>query len=626
MTAASSGALPPTPGNDMRILAGEIQLPTQQPKVAIQPDLHLQNEANEVATRCLGELRSFIESSKNEPLNERIAFPSLAMADLIKKIDSVRPALLTGESSVHNAMTTLKGALGEFEAEQAKYNFKKEHLDLRNEKVHQFKEIQKEMLLLVDEEGFELDGKGDELDQLEIQLGEINNEIIHLNDLLTSLPDVDRAFLQNKIEFNSTTNQIQPKDYKGKTISYLTPQILKTISAVAAQNIGHTVPVSHDEIEGVRFNVTKEQSGDVRIVQIGAKLGEGSWGVVSESLNITEGKEGAYKEAIRGRGDFRDKRAVEDLRKEYEISSKLHDLGHAYGLPPKPTKFTYLKTGEVALESKKFDSSYEQPSFPDEKTTYAAFHQLICGLHSLSSVNILHRDIKSANMLIDASGRVCLADMGGVVDAGKEKLDDEDIKGIFGAEDSSTPEILCSKDLDKLKEIEQRYFSCFPRFDSSIDPKEREAIRKESQAIIKEGIELGKKMDVFALGIALYERFAAHLSINDDKPRPASPYFVAFHDGPRDVDTNQLSSADRRPHIEEAYRDIEPRSDAPISNDAPTTHKDLNDLIKWMVNPDSSKRPTPIEVRAKFEQIMSQDTNDEDLFDLFAENRKRFVG
>jgi len=623
MNAASPSALPPmhpgvpqppaqpTSGNVAPIVGGEIQLPAQQPNASTQSDL--QKEANEVATLCLIKLQKYITSSKNEPLNERIAFPSVGMRRLIKKIDKVSIAISTGESSAHNALITLKGALGEFKAEQTKYNFKKEQIALYIIKINQYIEQINKYNLLIDKNRNPLPGKENEAAQLYKVLDGLKLELDHIKDLLTSLPDVDRAFLQDKIEFNSTTNRIQPKGYLGRTPSHLTPKVLKKISAVASQNIGDTVPVTHDDNKEVRFNVTKEQSGDVRIVQIGAKLGEGSWGVVSESLSIIEGKEGAYKQAITGRGAIGDKRAVEDLRKEYDISNKLHDLGFGYGLLPRPWKFTYLKTGDVGLESKKFFSNYADKFFRDEKSTYAAFHQLISGLHSLSSCNILHRDIKSANMLLDADGRVCLADMGGVVDAGKVNLDKKDLRGIFRAQEFSTPEILCSKDLDKLKELELRYVSCSTRYHSSKNPKER----KELKAILKESIEFGKKMDVFALGMALYERFVTHLFEHDKKSRMTSPYYLAYLDS--GVDRNKLSLADRRPDVSEAYDDIEH-----LSSNEPT-HQALNALIKKMVDPESNSRPAPDAVLTEFEEIMRQDKNGQALMELFDQNRIRFA-
>lgn len=50
--------------------------------------------------------------------------------------------------------------------------------------------------------------------------------------------------------------------------------------------------------------------------------------------------------------------------------------------------------------------------FFDEATTRMYTRQILQGLSFLHSQNTIHRDIKCANILVDASGQVKLADFG----------------------------------------------------------------------------------------------------------------------------------------------------------------------------------------------------------------------
>ncbi len=143
--------------------------------------------------------------------------------------------------------------------------------------------------------------------------------------------------------------------------------------------------------------------------ELGAPLGSGSMGVVYRALDRETGVEVALKTLSRP-----DPQDLLALKREFRLVAdtlhrnlvRLYDLEvseqHAY--------FTMeLVEGETLLASLQGDA----PGISADPTRIRdAFGQLAAGLTALHDRDLLHRDVKPANVLVERSGRVVLLDFG----------------------------------------------------------------------------------------------------------------------------------------------------------------------------------------------------------------------
>ncbi|RKO96344.1 hypothetical protein CXG81DRAFT_4393, partial [Caulochytrium protostelioides] len=139
----------------------------------------------------------------------------------------------------------------------------------------------------------------------------------------------------------------------------------------------------------------------------GRLIGSGAFGRVYHGLNLDSGEIMAVKQVQVGNNP----RAVESLRVEVALLKDLHHdnivayLGYEDAEACLNVFLEYVSGGSIAT----LLQSYGQ--FPTALTRSIAT-QTCMGLAYLHSVNIVHRDIKGGNILIDAEGCVKISDFG----------------------------------------------------------------------------------------------------------------------------------------------------------------------------------------------------------------------
>ncbi|EGF78793.1 hypothetical protein BATDEDRAFT_3892, partial [Batrachochytrium dendrobatidis JAM81] len=144
----------------------------------------------------------------------------------------------------------------------------------------------------------------------------------------------------------------------------------------------------------------------------GQLIGQGAFGRVFHALDLDTGAIMAVKQVILGGDDNPQRMKQEDsLRREIEL---FKDLDHVnivqyLGFEITNTAFNvfleYVSGGSIAgclAKCGKFDEHIVK--------NFTA--QILCGIEYLHSKNIIHRDVKGANMLIDNEGRVKISDFG----------------------------------------------------------------------------------------------------------------------------------------------------------------------------------------------------------------------
>ncbi|KAJ1699790.1 hypothetical protein LUZ63_008302 [Rhynchospora breviuscula] len=175
-----------------------------------------------------------------------------------------------------------------------------------------------------------------------------------------------------------------------------------------------------DETEGSRRN-SREERGDVidisphgslkRTISSwmkGGMLGSGSFGSVYEAIDH-DGFFFAVKEMFIDQGSNA-KQSLLQLEQEVSLLSRLQheNIVQYYGTDRRDGKL-YIFLELVTQGS--LASLYRRYHFQDSQVS-AYTRQILNGLSYLHHRNILHRDIKCANILVDANGCVKLADFG----------------------------------------------------------------------------------------------------------------------------------------------------------------------------------------------------------------------
>ncbi|XP_078157531.1 mitogen-activated protein kinase kinase kinase 1-like [Carex rostrata] len=139
----------------------------------------------------------------------------------------------------------------------------------------------------------------------------------------------------------------------------------------------------------------------------GGLLGRGSFGTVYEAISH-DGFFFAVKEIFMDRGSS--KQSILQIEQEVSLLSRLQheNINQYYGTDRRDGKL-YIFLELVTQGS--LASLYRKYHFQDSQVS-AYTRQILNGLSYLHRRNILHRDIKCANILVDSNGCVKLADFG----------------------------------------------------------------------------------------------------------------------------------------------------------------------------------------------------------------------
>jgi len=144
----------------------------------------------------------------------------------------------------------------------------------------------------------------------------------------------------------------------------------------------------------------------------GDVIGSGAFGSVYVALNVDTGELIAVKSVpIFPSSDGEDSKRMNDLQTEINLMGKLDhpNIVRYLGTSTDKQNFNILMEfvpgGSIASMLKNFGVF-------DEIVVSRYSQQILDGLHYLHSYRIVHRDIKGANILIDSSGVIKLADFG----------------------------------------------------------------------------------------------------------------------------------------------------------------------------------------------------------------------
>ncbi|XP_047146377.1 mitogen-activated protein kinase kinase kinase 2 isoform X1 [Hydra vulgaris] len=141
-------------------------------------------------------------------------------------------------------------------------------------------------------------------------------------------------------------------------------------------------------------------------------LGSCAFGKVYLCIDERTGKKLAMKSIDTGNTDnnANAKKEVEKFKHEISLFQTLkhEQIVKYYGSSSKSTCVSFL------MEYMEGGSLYDKVSNKalDEKTASEKSYQILCGLEYLHNKNIVHRDIKCANILLDLYGNCKLADFG----------------------------------------------------------------------------------------------------------------------------------------------------------------------------------------------------------------------
>lgn len=143
----------------------------------------------------------------------------------------------------------------------------------------------------------------------------------------------------------------------------------------------------------------------------GDNLGEGSYGSVWLALNGDTGELFALKEVRMGSSDKHRDESIEQLEQEVNVLSRLvhPNIVRYIGITREETALfiflEYVPGGSIASLVNRFGKF-------EENVIRVYTRQILIGLAYLHSQRVVHRDIKGANILVEKSGRIKLADFG----------------------------------------------------------------------------------------------------------------------------------------------------------------------------------------------------------------------
>lgn len=140
----------------------------------------------------------------------------------------------------------------------------------------------------------------------------------------------------------------------------------------------------------------------------GELIGRGSFGDVYLGLNVTTGEMLAVKQVVCGRNN---KEGIEALHKEVETMKDLNHMNIVQYLGYDQQKniyslfLEYVAGGSIALCLKSYGKF-------DETLIRFITKQILLGLEYLHSNNIIHRDLKADNLLLEVDGTCKISDFG----------------------------------------------------------------------------------------------------------------------------------------------------------------------------------------------------------------------
>lgn len=137
-------------------------------------------------------------------------------------------------------------------------------------------------------------------------------------------------------------------------------------------------------------------------------LGKGTFGVVYKAIEADTKNQIALKRIVKNEGTY---------SREFEIMNKLQDSKHVV----KILNFFYTKnegTGtivqNISLEflSQDLEKMIQKRQTCDTRTAKFIFYQILLGLDECHSKNVMHRDLKPDNIMLDDNNIVKINDFG----------------------------------------------------------------------------------------------------------------------------------------------------------------------------------------------------------------------
>ena len=213
-----------------------------------------------------------------------------------------------------------------------------------------------------------------------------------------------------------------------------------------------------DIINNENFNDKTKDTADNDLIMYsnnfkkGKLLGEGSFGKVYEAFDDTKGQMIAIKEfKIKLLTEKLNKETLQSLKEEASLLSRLNhpNIVKFYGVVSEQHSFKILLELVAGGSIAKMIETYKP--FPEnvlKKYTY----QILKGLEYLHIHNVIHRDIKGGNILVDRNGICKLSDFGGskVI---TDEIEYHQKNSLKGTPHWMAPEIIKSMEYTRFSDI-----------------------------------------------------------------------------------------------------------------------------------------------------------------------------
>eukprot|EP00002_Diphylleia_rotans_P025598 TRINITY_DN5066_c0_g1_i1.p1 TRINITY_DN5066_c0_g1~~TRINITY_DN5066_c0_g1_i1.p1 ORF type:complete len:658 (-),score=147.29 TRINITY_DN5066_c0_g1_i1:94-2067(-) len=178
----------------------------------------------------------------------------------------------------------------------------------------------------------------------------------------------------------------------------------------------------------------------------GGMIGSGSYGRVYLGLNMDTGELIAVKQIPLVQSGSQESKALSALAHEVNLMKSLQHpnivryLGSQEDDENLNIFLEYVPGGSIKSLLSKFGSF-------NEKLVRIYTNEILQGLNYLHSVNVVHRDIKGANTLVDTTGRVKLADFGA------SKIIDSTMRSLKGTPYWMAPEVIRQEGYGKMADV-----------------------------------------------------------------------------------------------------------------------------------------------------------------------------
>ena len=237
-----------------------------------------------------------------------------------------------------------------------------------------------------------------------------------------SIGDHDLAKVVEHLSKRSTTSSHHSSPFRA-TAKPQTPSTFKQDLATV-----------YEDLRGVQLMVPNGETAESIVYQIGNCIGRGHFGTVYKGLQLSSGKMVAIK---RIQIDESNAKEADTLMQEVDL---LKSLDH-----PNIVKYEgFLQDNgvlNIILEFVENGSLYHTikqfGAFPENLVVYYAVGMLR-GLMYLHARNVIHRDLKAANILTTKDGTVKLSDFG----VSKELNFDEKDTSVAGTPNWMSPEVI----------------------------------------------------------------------------------------------------------------------------------------------------------------------------------------